>query len=70
MSYINVRIIRIGLPVVEVSIQTGQTVQDALTAAEITSTGAAFLFNGVSVSNTATLTENGDLLITKQIAGA
>ncbi len=70
MNYITVKIVRIGQPSVEVTINSGDTVSAALNAADIEVSNAEFRFNGVIVNANSTLNQNGDLLITKQIAGA
>lgn len=70
MNYVTIKIIRIGQPSIEVSIDKGDTVKKALEAAAIEVTNAEFRFNGVVVTATTKLNANGDLLISKQIAGA
>ena len=70
MSTIQVKIIRIGQPSVEVTINNGQTANDALVAGGVESTGTELRFNGVVVPSTAILNTNGDLMVTKPIAGA
>lgn len=70
MEAIVVKIIRIGQRTEEVALAAGATVQEALNTAEIDVPGSSFRFNGIEVNANSRLNESGDLVITKQIAGA
>ena len=70
MSYLTVRIIRIGQATVEVTVETGSTVAAAIAAAGASSQGAQIRFNGITVDGNTRITENGDIMIAKAIQGA
>jgi len=72
MGYFTVKIVRIGSPVVEVTVpNSGATVADALAAANIaTEAQQAYKFKGRNVSLTSPINDNGDLIVSKQVAGA
>lgn len=70
MSYLTIRIIRIGQATVEVTVETGSTVAAAIAAAGASSQGAQIRFNGIIVDGNTRLNENGDIMIAKAIQGA
>lgn len=70
MSYLTIRIIRVGQPTVEVTVQKGATAASALAIADVNTSGAQIRFNGVTITGNSKLQDNGDLMVTKAIQGA
>jgi len=70
MGYYTIKIIRVGQPTIEVTADATATVKSVLEAAGVNTTGANIRFNGTAVSMTSKFTTNGDLVISKAVAGA
>ena len=71
MGIITIKIARLGTQTVEVTVEAGSTVANALAAANVTIDNAtAIRFDGRNVDVNSTLNSDGTLLLTKQIAGA
>lgn len=71
MSTIIVKVVRVPGAVVEVALEGGATVADALAAANITQGDTeAVTINGATVDNSATLTDGARVVLAKQAKSA
>jgi extradiol dioxygenase family protein len=71
MGIITIKIARLGTTTIEVTVESGSTVAQALNAAGVTVDNATQLrFDGRVVEANTSLNASGTLLLSKQIAGA
>ena len=68
--YYNIQIVRVGMPVLNFAAAPGSTFKQVLEANGIPTTGVSLRFRGSSVDLGRTVDGDGDLLISKAIAGA
>ena len=68
--YYNIQIVRVGMPVINFTAAPGSTFKSVLEANGIPTTGVSIRFRGTSVDLSRTIDGDGDLLISKAIAGA
>ena len=70
MSYYNVKIIRVGQPSIEMAVDVNATIKTTLESQGIATDGVSLRFNGTAIKATQKFPGNGDLVISKPVAGA